>query len=279
MSNWELLLIDNASGVKLADEYDLSWHPCARHIREGALGLTPARLRGISEAKAGLLVFVDDDNILELDYLETAVDICHRHSYLGAWSGTLVPEFETPPPSWTEPFHSFLGIRVVPTETWARAPVSQNPAIPYGAGLCVRAEVANAYASACVGDSRRRGLGRKGTNTVSAEDIDLAMFSCDMGLGTGLFPALRLVHLMPRRRLELDYLVRLAEGTDYSLFVLRYIRDGTIPPKRRRFSVGSFMKWMRRRRLCSAHRSIDKACERGAQAAFRQIVEWQAAGK
>jgi hypothetical protein len=31
---WELLLIDNASKEPLAESWDLSWHPHARHIRE-----------------------------------------------------------------------------------------------------------------------------------------------------------------------------------------------------------------------------------------------------
>src|ERR1022692_4717847 len=67
---WELLLIDNASKEPLADTWDLSWHPQARHIREEALGLTRARLCGISQSKGELLVFVDDDNVLSADYLE-----------------------------------------------------------------------------------------------------------------------------------------------------------------------------------------------------------------
>ena len=37
------------------------------------LGLTPARLRGIRESRGELLVFVDDDNVLERDYLEVAL--------------------------------------------------------------------------------------------------------------------------------------------------------------------------------------------------------------
>jgi glycosyltransferase involved in cell wall biosynthesis len=61
--SWELLLIDNASDRPLSAEIDLSWHSHARHVREEQLGLTPARLRGIKEAIAPVIVFVDDDNI------------------------------------------------------------------------------------------------------------------------------------------------------------------------------------------------------------------------
>src|SRR5215469_10853662 len=69
---WELVLIDNCSQIPLADRVELSWHPDARVIREQVLGLTPARLRAIRESKGDLLVFVDDDNVLDPDFLEVA---------------------------------------------------------------------------------------------------------------------------------------------------------------------------------------------------------------
>jgi glycosyltransferase involved in cell wall biosynthesis len=75
MAEWELVLIDNASRPAVAGLVSLKWHPKARHIREEVLGLTPARLRGIQESQGQLLVFVDDDSILESSYLETAVGI------------------------------------------------------------------------------------------------------------------------------------------------------------------------------------------------------------
>ena len=64
---WELLLVDNASTERLAETWELSWHPRARQIREDELGLTPARLRGIRESGGDCLVFVDDDNVLTTD--------------------------------------------------------------------------------------------------------------------------------------------------------------------------------------------------------------------
>src|SRR4029453_11688875 len=84
-SEWELLLIDNASRVPLAGSCDLSWHSNARCILETEVGLTPARLRGIKESKGELLVFVDDDNVLAPDYLAESEAISERYVFLGAW--------------------------------------------------------------------------------------------------------------------------------------------------------------------------------------------------
>src|SRR5690242_12200927 len=69
---WELLVIDNASDCPVAEIADVSWHPDGAILKEDTLGLTPARLRGIDRARAELLVFVDDDNVLDTAYLERA---------------------------------------------------------------------------------------------------------------------------------------------------------------------------------------------------------------
>src|SRR6476646_7750846 len=82
---WELILVDNRSDEPLANGVDVSWHPAARIVREETLGLTPARLRGIREAAGDLLVFVDDDNILDPNYLDQAVRIAEERSFLGSW--------------------------------------------------------------------------------------------------------------------------------------------------------------------------------------------------
>ena len=72
---WELVLVDNASPEPVAPRFDLGWHPRARVVVEPEMGLTAARLRGISEASAPLLVFVDDDNVLSADYLKRALSL------------------------------------------------------------------------------------------------------------------------------------------------------------------------------------------------------------
>ncbi|MFN9648851.1 MAG: glycosyltransferase, partial [Pseudanabaena sp.] len=97
---WELLLIDNASKKILSTEIDLSWHPNSRHIREEQLGLTPSRIRGIKESTANTIVFVDDDNVLNLDYLEVTLGISQKWINIGAWGGQVRADFEVNPPDW-----------------------------------------------------------------------------------------------------------------------------------------------------------------------------------
>ena len=108
---WELLLVDNASTEPLAGQVDLSWHALARHVRMEELGLTSARLCGIGAATADLLVFIDDDNVLEPSYLEVAIEVADKYPFLGAWGGSIEPEFEVTSPSWIYDYLYLLAVR------------------------------------------------------------------------------------------------------------------------------------------------------------------------
>ena len=227
--DWELLLVDNASTEPLAKRVDLSWHPNARHVREDELGLTPARLRGIGEARGNVLVLVDDDNVLAPDYLERALEIAREWPILGAWGGKVEGQFEAEPEPWTRPMLVFLCIRQLTRPIWSNNP-NDYDAHPYGAGLCVRSTVAREYAAQIAGHAWRRRLDRVGPQLSSGGDIDLMLTSCDVGLGFGNFPQLALTHLIPAWRIAPDYMIRLMQGCLTSSSLLRYYRWG-VPPQ------------------------------------------------
>jgi len=222
--DWELLLVDNASETPLAGRVDLSWHPNARHVREEKLGLTPARLRGIAESKAGLLVFVDDDNILRADYLQACLKISADCPWLGAWGGSCLPEYEVEPPAELRPWLYGLLIEKLNVSLWAKLPMG-GPALPPGAGMAVRRAVAEHYRTQALGDPLRQMLDRSGKRLGSGGDSDMALCGFEMGLGAGRFPELELVHLIPARRLTMEYLEALYEGFGYGGSVVTAIHD------------------------------------------------------
>src|SRR5437660_2823078 len=141
LNQWELLLIDNGSAPPLANRFDLSWHPRARHLREEQLGRTKALLRGIAAASAPILVTVDDDNVLASDYLQNVNSIAGANPELGVWGGNVALQFEQPPPEWTRPYWPFLAERSVTTDAMV-CDREMSPPLPVGAGCCVRKEVA-----------------------------------------------------------------------------------------------------------------------------------------
>jgi glycosyltransferase involved in cell wall biosynthesis len=220
MAEWELLVIDNASRPAVADLVSLTWHPNARHIREEVLGLTPARLRGIQEAQGQLLLFVDDDSILESSYLEVAMGIGRSRPDLGCWgAGCIEPEYEKPPPEWLADYDGALAIRRLDRDLWANIP-GLNHSLPFGVGMCLRRTVADQYASLCKGDNVRRSLDRSGASLASCGDTDIAILACVLGMGTASFTGLKITHLIPERRTTRKYMSRLIAGKAESAVVL-----------------------------------------------------------
>jgi hypothetical protein len=184
-------------------------------------------LCGIRESAGELVVFVDDDNVLDNDYLSTALDISRTHPQIGAFGASTRGEFEAPPPSWLEGYLWALAIRELKRDYWSNLCVS-SAAVPIGAGLCVRRVVADDYERKTRTNPIRTALGRTGTGMGCGEDIDLAWCAIDMGMGTGSFQALQLTHLIPSRRMTKEYVTKLVVGNAASSEILASLRPDEV---------------------------------------------------
>lgn len=257
---WELLIIDNQSSPAI--EVDLAWHPRSRILREDALGLTPARLRAFRESVAPVVVLVDDDNVLAPDYLERSAAIGESWPQLGAWGGQTIAEFEETPAEWAKPY-LWLAIREFDRDHWANVPFVGD-AMPFGAGICVRRAVADAYAQLIQNDPSRKALDRTGNKLLGCGDTDLVLTAYDHGYGTGMFTALKLTHLIPKGRVQEDYLLRLVESTTYSVTLLKALR-GHSPTVSSR--AQKLLEWYQSLRLDERTRRFEQARKRGFEAA------------
>jgi glycosyltransferase involved in cell wall biosynthesis len=261
-------MVDNRSDVPLADRLDLSWHPACHNFREETLGLTAARLRGIRESTGDLLVFVDDDNVLDGDFLEVAFRTMEERPFLGSWSGQCRPAFQEPPPEWTRRYWGNLVIREFDHDVWSNLPRLPQ-SMPCGAGLCVRREVALHYLDLHESGKRSFHFDRSGKSLLSGGDNDLAACACDVGLGVGLIASLKLTHLISPERLTEDYLVRLSEGIFFSAVVLDHFRSSLA-------ELASYrVRWHEPLRAVLArgpHRKIQFACLRGRRRGLELVA-------
>lgn len=211
-THWEFLLIDNASREALPSSL-VSWHPQGRVIREVQLGLTAARLRGFRESQGRLLVFVDDDNLLDTHYLTRVQEIFQQHPQMGAIAGKCLPEFEVEPPAWISEFYQILALRDfgdIPLMAAGEIGQRTYPEFaPAGAGMALRRQAFISYAGKVQHDDRRLALGRTGQQLSSGEDNDMILSLLQAGWGVGYFPQLQLTHLIAAHRLQPDYLARL----------------------------------------------------------------------
>lgn len=226
---WELLLVDNASEKPLSDEWDLSWHPAARHVREERVGLSHARVRGIAEATGELIVFLDDDTPMADQYLSAARALWSRHPELGAFgAGSIQPEFEITPPGELIPRLRLLGVRTVPVAASSDQP-RDIYCMPHGAGLCVTAGVAAAYRQLIADLGVIEIVGRHGNRLFAGDDDLFSWAAASEGMRFGVFPELGVLHLIPADRLSHDYFVRLCHDHAFSHAVLRFLLTGDKP--------------------------------------------------
>jgi glycosyltransferase involved in cell wall biosynthesis len=222
LADWELLVVDNGSREAIASSFDLSWHPNGRHIREETVGLTSARLRGIAESTGELLIFVDDDNVLARDYLERAIGMTVRFPFLGAFgAGNLDPEFEQRPSMSVRSRLNLLPIRSCAHAIWTNNPADWR-SIPWGAGLCVVRAVADAYPRFVARLPISFVLDRCGDDLFAGGDDLFSWAAAAADRGFGIFPELRVTHLIPAERVTETYLLQLTGDHAFSHAVLGY---------------------------------------------------------
>lgn len=222
---WELILIDNNSTQSVSRLISNRLGLKMRIIKETKTGLTLARLRGIRASRGGLIIFVDDDNILEKTYLTKAFQISKTKKKWGVWSGSAIGRYQSPPDPFWKKFERFLCIRKINKEQESKF-LFDWEAMPHGAGMVVRRKVAMLYARLCKKNPIRRGMDRTGSHLISGGDNDIALCGYGAGFQYGVTPKLSLLHLIPKERVQPKYFLRIIRGSAYSNHLLTEIHTG-----------------------------------------------------
>jgi glycosyltransferase involved in cell wall biosynthesis len=209
---WEVIVVDNASTDGTAD---LARHQegfarrLVRVVAEPKLGLAYARARGIEEARGEVISFVDDDNWLCREWVQTVYDVMTAHPEVGALGGIVEPEFETARPAWFAPV-AYL---------YATGPEGEPSGdvtgihMLCGAGLSVRR---SALADIGKKGFRPIAVGRQGTGVGAGEDSEMTYSLRLAGWRMWIDPRLRIKHFLPVRRLNWEYARRLAYGSAFA---------------------------------------------------------------
>src|SRR5690606_30469132 len=160
--------------------------------------------------------------------------------------------------------------RELESDLWSNVPFQAN-SHPYGAGMCVRRDIALAWVDLCKKDFRRLELGRVGNRLLGGEDADIAYTSCSLGFGNGVFRSLKLIHLINSTRLTVSYLLRLVEDMTCSHHILNYIWGIPLPGFSRSQKLLKRYQWLK---IDPIHVRFEKAKERGLVLAHHIISEW-----
>ncbi len=188
---WEALVIDNNSTddtAAVVAEFGV------RYIKEPKQGLDYARNRAIAEARGDIIVFADDDILMESNWL-TEMNRPFADPSVAAVGGEVIPVFPDGLPDWVAEWHSPLAFRP------DAGPLPPQHS-PMGANLAIRREVfarLGAFHTA---------LDRAAGNYFSGGDAEMVRRIRAGGGGVWFAPAAAVRHQMPASRTTFRYASR-----------------------------------------------------------------------
>ncbi|RBL93858.1 glycosyltransferase [Chitinophaga flava] len=209
---WEIILVNNASTdktVSLALDWWNKAHPPnaqCRIVDEPRPGQMHARKKGAQEARYECLLFCDDDNLLDKNYVFNAWQTLKQQKMAGAAGGQCHPVSDCSSfPSWFDTFKDKYAIGI-PAET--SGDVSHRGFV-LGAGLVTRKSL---FLS--VFNERYPSLlnGRNGEKLSTGDDFEYCKRLLLWGYSLYYNEDLKLAHFIPKERLTLSYRDRLMEG-------------------------------------------------------------------
>lgn len=239
---FEVIVVDNGSTPPL-DATNLRGSAAMplTVLRELRPGLGHARCAGIAVSRGEVLVFVDDDNFLDPDYLEQSIGIAHVSPRVGLFGGISRAELEVPWPRWKQPVLPHLGVRNYGEQPITAFADEWGEWEPIGAGMVARREVAEKFVQMFQTLPDAHQLGRSGKALLSGEDTLFARAAHRCGFSCSYQPALRLTHYLKQSRMRIGYLTRLMAGHGRSYVLLHRALGKPIPALKVRTAVARLL--------------------------------------
>jgi glycosyltransferase involved in cell wall biosynthesis len=171
-----------------------------RYTTESEQGLSAARNRGIKEAKGDIIVYIDDDALVDPNYLRAYAEWFAAHPETMACGGPIEPLYETAEPEWMTPYTKTL---LTAWMNYGDKPREYPKGrFPGGGNAAYRKSVFEK-----VGLFNTE-LGRKGSNLMGAEEKDIFDKMHALGMQIIYLPTPVLHHIIPQAKLEKDYFDR-----------------------------------------------------------------------
>lgn len=244
--NYEIVLIDNNCTDNTKNEcerfaQDFS-NVTFRTFVETNQGLSYARNRGIKESKGEVVVYVDDDALVNKEYLQTYYDFFNQHPEIDAAGGPIIPEYETAEPEWMSHYTKVL----ITCYKYHGDKVREFPKndFPSGGNAAYRASVFEKVGLFNVD------LGRKGDSLAGAEEKDIFDKMTTLGMRFYYLPTAILYHQIPEKKLTKEYFDKLT----YSIGQSERMRTLNIGKgKYAKRLVSEAVKWAASIVLCIGH--------------------------
>ena len=193
---YEILLVDNncTDNTREICEAFAKAHKDVqfRYTIEPEQGLSAARNRGVKEAKGDIIVYIDDDALIDTHYLRDYAEWFAAHPKTMACGGPIEPLYEAEEPSWMTPYTKALltawmnygeKVRTYPK---GRFPGGGNAA--YRKSVFEKVGLFNTA------------LGRKGGNLMGSEEKDIFDKMHTLDMEVLYLPTPVLHHIIPQAK-------------------------------------------------------------------------------
>jgi glycosyltransferase involved in cell wall biosynthesis len=222
--NCEVILVDNASSDNTREKAIAVWDKNHHNkiklviVYEGRPGLAYARQKGINEAQYEYLVYCDDDNWLDKNYINNVVSLFDKHPEVAILGGTGIAALEnaSEKPEWFDRFY----------QSYAIGPQGNGETIVngvYGAGMAIR----NSVLTRVMNMQPMFLHGRKQDELTSGEDTEICYRVRLAGYRILYSPQLVFTHFLTVKRLTWAYLLKLHAGLAKSFVVLNLYEKAT----------------------------------------------------
>lgn len=212
-----VLVIDNASNDNTSNIVNsLSQkNNRIRCLTEIKPGLSNARACGVRNCNSEWIIFLDDDNYIEQDWIKGANSYIANHPDVGAFNGNVIPIFNRELTSDEQVRLDIVYLGLACTSSSEKL-LYHDPKkwLPFGAGLVIRTEPLKKL----LNNGWLKSEGRKHNSIISGEDTEMVLHIVLSGYSTGFCNDIILRHDVGVKRLEMDYLKKLY----YSFGVAHY---------------------------------------------------------
>lgn len=217
----ECFLIDNNSKPMIGENSIvrdfISMNPWTKLVVEMKQGLTNARICGFRSSSAPWIVFFDDDNEPDENYLQGVMDYTKRNPETGILGpGHLnvvytegAPAYLHKNKGWFQQYNSDVEHSGTDIEGDATA------IYPPGTGMVVRREVMEKYSQMFL-DGTLTIKDRNANNLGGGGDQHILWTSLTMGYAAARTPLLKLNHLIGKKKTGMDYLRKIAYYSGFS---------------------------------------------------------------
>lgn len=215
----KILIVDNNSTdntkeivLEIASENTI-----VKYVFEEIPGVTNARKHG-ALVDTEWVIFIDDDNIVSENWLESTDDFIKSHPEVGVFNSAIIGELRFNPSKEEEliynSFYNYLACFFKNFNDYESGKESKIKG-PVGAGMGLRVKPLKKF----LNEGWTKNVGRKGNQLTSGEDGEIARAVLNAGYKYEINLDTYIKHIIPKERLQKPYMDKLISGLDQGHYV------------------------------------------------------------